>query len=55
MYSIYPSIKEDDIHLKFGHICGKTDRQTDRPTDLQTDIVDYREVTLPKIPLIRSK
>ena len=38
---IYPSIKEDDIYLKFGHLFGKTDRQT--------DILVYREVTLPKI------
>ena len=26
--SIYPSIKEDDIYLKFGYFCRKTDRQT---------------------------
>ena len=35
-----PSIEEEDIYLKVGHFCGKTDRQT--------DIVVYREVTLPK-------
>ena len=41
--SIYPipSMKDDDIYLKFGHFCGKTDRQT--------DIVVYMEVTLPKM------
>ena len=32
--SIYLTIKEDDIYLKFGNYCGKTDRQTDRQREI---------------------